>query len=131
MRPSLVTGSEQQNQAPPPYFAENKALEHSLDHALAMEDSKVPAYAQPGYAYHHQATHNINGKNNELLIMGIKDFSVSFKILVKNGLTDSSRTFGRIFYISARISQMSSFWKNKLIDRILAQEMMASFFKLC
>lgn len=60
VRPSLVAGNGQQSQAPPPYYAENKALEHSLDHALAMEDSKTPAYSQPGYGYH-QPNHNING----------------------------------------------------------------------
>ncbi|XP_031785742.1 hemicentin-1 isoform X3 [Nasonia vitripennis] len=63
VRPSLVTGNGQQTQAPPPYYAENKALEHSLDHALALEDSKTPAYAQTGYGYH-QPNHNINGENN-------------------------------------------------------------------
>ncbi|KAK0178706.1 hypothetical protein PV327_007569 [Microctonus hyperodae] len=62
VRPSLVAGNGQQTQAPPPYYAENKALEHSLDRALAMEDSKSPAYAQPGYGYH-QPNHNINGVN--------------------------------------------------------------------
>ncbi|KAJ8673219.1 hypothetical protein QAD02_004481 [Eretmocerus hayati] len=62
VRPSLVTGNGQQTQAPPPYYAENKALEHSLDHALAMEDSKTPAYGQTGYGYH-QPNHNINGVN--------------------------------------------------------------------
>lgn len=64
VRPSLVAGNGQQTQAPPPYYAENKALEHSLDHALAMEDSKSPAYAQPGYGYH-QPNHNINGENGK------------------------------------------------------------------
>nr|XP_050865730.1 hemicentin-1 isoform X2 [Vespula vulgaris] len=71
VRPSLVAGNGQQTQAPPPYYAENKALEHSLDHALAMEDSKSPAYAQPGYGYH-QPNHNINGVN-----MGYMDNSYS------------------------------------------------------
>ncbi|XP_033338035.2 hemicentin protein echinoid isoform X2 [Megalopta genalis] len=71
VRPSLVAGNGQQNQAPPPYYAENKALEHSLDHALAMEDSKTPAYSQPGYGYH-QPNHNINGVN-----MGYMDNSYS------------------------------------------------------
>ncbi|XP_012271352.1 contactin-5 isoform X2 [Orussus abietinus] len=71
VRPSLVTANGQQTQAPPPYYAENKALEHSLDHALALEDSKTPAYAQPGYGYH-QANHNINGVN-----MGYMDNSYS------------------------------------------------------
>ncbi|XP_063975679.1 hemicentin-2 isoform X1 [Diachasmimorpha longicaudata] len=74
VRPSLVTGNGQQNQAPPPYFAENKALEHSLDHALAMEDSKTPPYAQTGYGYH-QPTHNINGENG--VNMGYLDNSYS------------------------------------------------------
>ncbi|XP_043801693.1 hemicentin-2 isoform X3 [Apis laboriosa] len=71
VRPSLVAGNGQQSQAPPPYYAENKALEHSLDHALAMEDSKTPAYSQPGYGYH-QPNHNINGVN-----MGYMDNSYS------------------------------------------------------
>lgn len=71
VRPSLVTGNGQQNQAPPPY-SENKAMEHSMDHALAMEDAKTPAYAQTGYGYHHQAPHNINGVN-----MGYLDNSYS------------------------------------------------------
>ncbi|XP_043266928.1 hemicentin-1 isoform X2 [Venturia canescens] len=71
VRPSLVTGNGQQTQAPPPYYAENKALEHSLDHALALEDSKTPAYVQPGYGYH-QPNHNINGVN-----MGYMDNSYS------------------------------------------------------
>ncbi|XP_043478843.1 hemicentin-1 isoform X2 [Leptopilina heterotoma] len=71
VRPSLVTGNGQQSQAPPPYYAENKALEHSLDHALALEDSKTPAYAQTGYGYH-QPNHNINGVN-----MGYMDNSYS------------------------------------------------------
>ncbi|XP_032688489.1 hemicentin-2-like isoform X2 [Odontomachus brunneus] len=71
VRPSLVTGNGQQTQPPPPYYAENKALEHSLDHALAMEDSKTPAYSQPGYGYH-QPNHNINGVN-----MGYMDNSYS------------------------------------------------------
>jgi len=56
-----VAGNGQQTQPPPPYYAENKALEHSLDHALALEDSKTPAYSQSGYGYH-QPNHNINGK---------------------------------------------------------------------
>ncbi|XP_014220812.1 hemicentin-2-like [Trichogramma pretiosum] len=62
VRPSLVTSNGGQTQAPPPYYAENKALEHSLDHALALEDSKSPAYGQTGYGYH-QSNHNINGVN--------------------------------------------------------------------
>jgi len=62
-RPSLVATNGQQTQPPPPYYAENKALEHSLDHALALEDSKTPAYSQSGYGYH-QPNHNINGKRH-------------------------------------------------------------------
>lgn len=54
VRPSIVA---QQNQAPPPYYPasglENKALEHSMDLALAMEDQKNAVYAaQNGYGYH-------------------------------------------------------------------------------
>ncbi|KAL6268497.1 hypothetical protein P5V15_001630 [Pogonomyrmex californicus] len=71
VRPSLVAGNGQQTQPPPPYYAENKALEHSLDHALALEDSKTPAYSQSGYGYH-QPNHNINGVN-----MGYMDNSYS------------------------------------------------------
>ncbi|XP_046591398.1 hemicentin-2 isoform X1 [Neodiprion lecontei] len=74
VRPSLVTGNGQQTQAPPPYYAENKALEHSLDLALALEDPKSPAYAQPGYGYH-QPNHNINGENG--VNMGYMDNSYS------------------------------------------------------
>ncbi|XP_034950627.1 hemicentin-1 isoform X2 [Chelonus insularis] len=74
VRPSLVTGNGQQTQAPPPYYAENKALEHSLDRALAMEDSKTPAYAQPGYNWR-QPNHNINGENG--VNMGYLDNSYS------------------------------------------------------
>ncbi|XP_012221900.1 cell adhesion molecule Dscam1 isoform X2 [Linepithema humile] len=70
-RPSLVATNGQQTQPPPPYYAENKALEHSLDHALALEDSKTPAYSQSGYGYH-QPNHNINGVN-----MGYMDNSYS------------------------------------------------------
>lgn len=54
MRPAKVTP---QNQAPPPYYPssgmENKALEHSMDMALSMDDSKTAVYAtQGGYSYH-------------------------------------------------------------------------------
>ncbi|GBP64765.1 Basement membrane-specific heparan sulfate proteoglycan core protein [Eumeta japonica] len=53
MRPSMVTP---QNQAPPPYYPstgmENKALEHSMDLALSLEDSKSAVYAtQARYGY--------------------------------------------------------------------------------
>lgn len=53
VRPSIVA---QQNQAPPPYYPasglENKALEHSMDLALAMEEQKTAIYAtQNGYGY--------------------------------------------------------------------------------
>ena len=54
VRPSIVA---QQSQAPPPYYPttglDNKALEHSMDLALAMEDQKTSVYAtQNGYGYH-------------------------------------------------------------------------------
>lgn len=53
VRPSIVA---QQNQAPPPYYPasglDNKALEHSMDLALALEDQKSAIYAaQNGYGY--------------------------------------------------------------------------------
>lgn len=55
VRPSIVAA--QQNQAPPPYYPasglDNKALEHSMDLALNMEDQKTALYAtQNGYSYH-------------------------------------------------------------------------------
>lgn len=61
-RPTKVTP---QNQAPPPYYPstgmENKALEHSMDLALSMDDTKSPRYGSTGgYAYHvppHTQTH--------------------------------------------------------------------------
>ncbi|XP_052864255.1 hemicentin-2-like [Anopheles cruzii] len=56
VRPSLVA---QQSQAPPPYYPtttaglDNKALEHSMDLALALEDQKTSVYAtHNGYGYH-------------------------------------------------------------------------------
>ncbi|XP_023031190.1 titin [Drosophila willistoni] len=55
VRPSIVAA--QQNQAPPPYYPasglDNKALEHSMDLALSMEEQKTALYAtQNGYSYH-------------------------------------------------------------------------------
>lgn len=55
VRPSIVAA--QQSQAPPPYYPasglDNKALEHSMDLALSMEDQKTALYAtQNGYSYH-------------------------------------------------------------------------------
>lgn len=63
VRPAMVTP---QNQAPPPYYPstgmENKALEHSMDLGLTMDDSKNTMYAtQGGYAYHvpaHNKSHH-------------------------------------------------------------------------
>ena len=43
-----------------------------------MEDSKTPAYSQPGYGYH-QPNHNINGKDLFLP----KTFTVSPIIILK------------------------------------------------
>lgn len=52
IRPPIVTP---QNQAPPPYYPstgmENQALEHSMDLALSMEDSKNAVYVSQG-GYH-------------------------------------------------------------------------------
>lgn len=67
IRPTIVS---QQNQAPPPYYPstgmENKALEHSLDLALALEDQKSVYATQNGYGYHNpdlQSRQNIaNGE---------------------------------------------------------------------
>lgn len=45
-----------QNQPPPPYYQsagmDNKALEHSMELAMAMDDSKNAVYAGAGYGYH-------------------------------------------------------------------------------
>lgn len=65
VRPSIVA---QQNQAPPPYYPasglENKALEHSMDLALAMEDQKVAVYGtQNGYGYHPQQSLQVPGQH--------------------------------------------------------------------
>ncbi|KAK9729566.1 Immunoglobulin domain [Popillia japonica] len=72
IRPTIVS---QQNQAPPPYYPstgmDNKALEHSLDLALAMEDQKSVYATQNGYGYHNpdiQSRQNIN--NGEWANMG-------------------------------------------------------------
>ncbi|XP_044734690.1 hemicentin-1 isoform X2 [Chrysoperla carnea] len=85
VRPTIITS--QQSQAPPPYYPtsgmENKALEHSMDLALAMEDPKNPVYAtQNGYGYHvantqipnHPSHQNING---EWVNMGYMENSYS------------------------------------------------------
>lgn len=65
VRPSIVA---QQNQAPPPYYPgnglENKALEHSMDLALAMEDQKQAVYAsQNSYGYHPQQTLQVTNQH--------------------------------------------------------------------
>lgn len=56
VRPTIVTTPQQNHQAPPPYYPstgmENKALEHSLDLALAMEEQKSVYATQNGYGYH-------------------------------------------------------------------------------
>ncbi|XP_077286250.1 hemicentin protein echinoid isoform X2 [Arctopsyche grandis] len=83
MRPSMVAA---QNQAPPPYYPatglENKALEHSMDLALSMEDPKNAVYAtQNGYGYHVAPNvqghpgQNING--GEWVNMGYMENSYS------------------------------------------------------
>lgn len=64
VRPSIVAA--QQNQAPPPYYPasglDNKALEHSMDLALSMEDQKSALYAtQNGYSYHHPGSGVMGG----------------------------------------------------------------------
>lgn len=58
VRPSIVA---QPSQAPPPYYPtsglENKALEHSMELALGMDDQKQAVYAtQNGYGYHHSVS---------------------------------------------------------------------------
>jgi hypothetical protein len=93
VRPSIVA---QQNQAPPPYYPasglENKALEHSMDLALAMEDQKTAIYAtQNGYGYSsglQVPSHNIPAecKLNELADKAINHLPKSPpapKVLVK------------------------------------------------
>ncbi|KAJ8967553.1 hypothetical protein NQ314_002869 [Rhamnusium bicolor] len=81
VRPTIVP---QQNQAPPPYYPstgmDNKALEHSLDLALAMEDQKSVYATQNGYGYHvanpdMQSRQNIN--NGDWANMGYLENSYS------------------------------------------------------
>ncbi|CAD7079851.1 unnamed protein product [Hermetia illucens] len=82
MRPSIVA---QQNQAPPPYYPasglDNKALEHSMDLALTMEDQKSAVYAtQNGYNYHPTAGLQVPGHTipgNEWVNMGYIENSYS------------------------------------------------------
>lgn len=67
VRPSMVAS---QNQAPPPYYPtsgmENKALEHSMDLALSMDDPKNAVYAtQNGYGYH--VAPNVQGHTSQNL----------------------------------------------------------------
>ncbi|RZC38352.1 I-set and/or fn3 domain containing protein [Asbolus verrucosus] len=81
VRPTIIP---QQNQAPPPYYPstgmENKALEHSLDLALAMEDQKNVYATQNGYGYH-VANPDIQGRqnitNNDWANMGYLENSYS------------------------------------------------------
>ncbi|XP_050509642.1 muscle M-line assembly protein unc-89 [Diabrotica virgifera virgifera] len=81
VQPTIVP---QQNQAPPPYYPssgmDNKALEHSLDLALALEDQKSVYATQNGYGYHVanadiQARQNIN--NTDWANMGYIENSYS------------------------------------------------------
>lgn len=75
VRPSIVA---QQNQAPPPYYPaagsgmENKALEHSMDLALALEDQKTAVYGtQNGYGYNMNAGMQVPGMpGNECKYIG-------------------------------------------------------------
>lgn len=70
-----------QNQAPPPYYPstgmENKALEHSMDLGLSMDDSKNAMYAtQGGYGYHvppHSMSHPGQAMPNPDWNMGFID----------------------------------------------------------
>lgn len=72
VQPTIIP---QQNQAPPPYYPsagmDNKALEHSLELALAMEDQKSVYATQNGYGYHvsnadMQTRQNINNSECKL-----------------------------------------------------------------
>lgn len=86
VRPTIIP---QQNQAPPPYYPsagmENKALEHSLDLALAIEDQKSVYATQNGYGYHVvnpdiQSRQNINNSDCEycsFLIIYCKSILIS------------------------------------------------------
>lgn len=68
VRPSIAP---QQSQAPPPYYPasglENKALEHSMDLALAAMDEQKGGNAmyatQNGYGYHPQQTLQVPGQH--------------------------------------------------------------------
>lgn len=55
MKPSPIVTPQNKDQ-PPPYEhtagMENKALEHSMDMGLGLDDSKNPMYSQGGYSYH-------------------------------------------------------------------------------
>ena len=81
VRPTIIP---QQNQAPPPYYPstgmENKALEHSLDLALAMEDQKNVYATQNGYGYHVanpdiQSRQNIANNDCKFICRVVPDFS--------------------------------------------------------
>ncbi|XP_055919081.1 nephrin-like isoform X1 [Eupeodes corollae] len=82
VRPSIVA---QQNQAPPPYYPasglDNKALEHSMDLALSLEDQKSAVYAtQNGYGYHTNSGLQVPGHTipgNEWVNMGYIENSYS------------------------------------------------------
>ncbi|XP_049288781.1 titin-like isoform X1 [Anopheles funestus] len=81
VRPSIVA---QQSQAPPPYYPtttglDNKALEHSMDLALALEDQKTSVYAtHNGYGYHTGTSIQVAGHSlpaNEWVTMGYTENS--------------------------------------------------------
>lgn len=77
VRPSIVA---QPSQAPPPYYPtsglENKALEHSMELSLAIEDQKANVYAtQNGYLYHH-SVNNQQIPNTECKSTFFPPFSV-------------------------------------------------------
>uniref|UniRef100_A0A8W7NY41 Uncharacterized protein n=1 Tax=Anopheles coluzzii TaxID=1518534 RepID=A0A8W7NY41_ANOCL len=81
VRPSIVA---QQSQAPPPYYPtttglDNKALEHSMDLALQLEDQKTSVYAtHNGYGYHTGTGIQVAGHSlpaNEWVTMGYTENS--------------------------------------------------------
>ncbi|XP_072939303.1 B-cell receptor CD22 [Epargyreus clarus] len=102
MRPPMVSP---QNQAPPPYYPstgmENKALEHSMDLALSMDDSKNAVYAtQGGYGYHiapHAQGHpGQNLSNSDWVNMGY----------IENSYTNSNN--------GGSVNSQDSLWQMKM-----------------
>lgn len=105
VRPSIVA---QQNQAPPPYYPasglDNKALEHSMDLALALEDQKSAIYAaQNGYGYGSGLqipTHNIPAECklcNAILTFLFVDYTLLVCLVMISLMVFSCCVFAKCF----------------------------------